>query len=192
MAGVAILSTYLVFFPLSFIAPEFVTWWLSAAGEACFVSLDTPNAVVIDLGNTILLVLAAPVVEELVFRGFLLGRWRTKFGGFVAISLSSLLFGVLHADMLGAVVFSVFLCLIRIKYNSILAPILVHIGNNAVGVGIMAVDIFFFRVEYEYTVQEFRSFWWMAPIGAIIGIPWLYRYYQAELARESSPRKELC
>ena len=186
MVGVAVLSVYLVFFPLLFIAPEFVNWWISnvARGEL-LVSLETPNAIIINLGNTILSVLAAPIVEELIFRGFLFGRWYAKYGILVAISLSSLLFAILHADILGAVIFSIFLCLIRIKYNSLLAPILVHIGNNAVLVGLTAVEIFFFGVEYEYTVQEFRSSWWVAPIGAFIGIPWLYRYYQAEIAIES-------
>ena len=184
MVGVAIFSIYIVYFPLSFITPEFVKWWLLDNPEI-LVPLAAKNSIIINLVNIILLVLLAPITEEMIFRGFLLGRLHTKYGAITAILMPSVLFALLHGDILGAFIFSIFLCLIRIKYDSIIAPILVHMSNNAVVVVLLAVDMAIFGSEYEFSIQEFRSYWWYAPIGAVIGIPWLYWYFRTILTKST-------
>lgn len=180
MVGTGAFCFYLVFYPLSFVAPEFVQWWAIELPEL-LVPLERDGALTINLGTVLLLVGFAPVVEELLFRGFIYGRLKAKLGVVAAIVVSSLLFAVFHPDVLGAFVFAVFMCLIRTRYDSLVAPLLVHMGNNAVVVILGALDLFVLGSEYQYTIQEFRSYWWVATMGALIGVPWLIRFYRAEL-----------
>lgn len=180
MVGVAIFCIYVVYYPLSYISPEFVKSWLLDAPEF-LVPLTAHNSTIINFINIILLVILAPITEEMIFRGFLLGRLQAKYSVGIAILMSSILFALLHGDMLGAFIFSIFLCLIRIKYDSIIAPILVHMSNNAIVVVLIIVEMSILGSEYEYSINEFRSYWWYAPIGAVIGIPWLYWYFRTKL-----------
>ena len=182
MVGVAMLCIYIVYYPLSFVAPEFVQWLLLDNSEV-FVPLVTPNAVIKNFLTVVLILLLAPVVEEIIFRGFLFGRWHAKYGATTAILGSSVLFSLLHMDILGTFIFSIFLCFIRVKYNSLLAPMLVHLGNNVVAVVLSAIYMIIFGGESGYSIEEFRTDWWLAPVGAAIGVPWLYWYFKVQLNR---------
>jgi membrane protease YdiL (CAAX protease family) len=82
--------------------------------------------------------LAAPIFEELVFRGFLLPLFARSLGTWPGILLSAALFAVLHIEYRGAwqaiviiglagVVFGI----VRIKTGSTAAAAVVHIGYNA-------------------------------------------------------------
>lgn len=181
MVGVSVFLFYLLFYPLSYVAPEFVLSWVVEFPEI-LVPFDRHNSLWINLGNALLIVLIVPIVEEIVFRGFLLGRLKEKYGLVVAIVVSSTLFAIGHGDVLGAFVFAVVMCVIRLRFNSLIAPILVHIGNNALVLILSAIDLFVLGTQYDYTLEEFRSYWWMAPIGAVIGIPWLVSYYRRDLS----------
>lgn len=77
------------------------------------------------------------VAEELLFRGFLLGRIASQFGATVGLVLSALLFGAVHLDVaqgLAAGVLGLYLGGVRLRTGSVHAPILCHAGNNAVAV----------------------------------------------------------
>ncbi len=180
LVGTALFFFYLLFIPLSYIAPEFVVWWAVQVPEL-LVPLSRPNALVINVTSVVLVVIAAPVVEEFIFRGFLFGRLREKYGTTSSILITSILFSVLHPDILGALLFAIVACLVRIRFDSLVAPILVHAGGNAFVVFLTSVDLFIFNAEYQYTLEEFRAYWWLAPVGGIVGFPWLYRYYNREL-----------
>lgn len=180
LVGVSLFCFYLLFYPLSFVAPDFVQWWAIETPEF-IVPAGRDNALAINLGMVLLLVVAGPVVEELLFRGFLFGRMAAKWGSTAALWVSSLLFAVLHPDTLGALVFALVLCLVRVKYDSLWAPLLIHMGNNLVVALWTGIEVLILGVEYEYTVAEFRSHLWLAPIGGLVGIPWLYRYCMREL-----------
>ncbi|WP_223067811.1 CPBP family intramembrane glutamic endopeptidase [Paenibacillus caui] len=78
-------------------------------------------------------VLIAPICEEIIFRGYLLGRLTDKFGLKKGIIFSSVIFGVLHLqNIFGATMMGIILCLIFIKTNSLVTPIIVHITSNAI------------------------------------------------------------
>ena len=90
-----------------------------------------------------MLVVVAPVVEELIFRGWLYGKMREathgKFRTWVAIGLPmllvSLLFGLVHGQWnVGVVVFamSLVMCALREITGTIYAGMLVHMLKNAV------------------------------------------------------------
>lgn len=180
MVASSIFLYYLLFYPLSFLVPDFVLFWAIESWEM-IVPLERDNAIPINILNIILVVLLVPVVEELVFRGFILGRLAHKYGKTVGIVLSSFIFAILHAEVLGTFLFAVFCCLLRFKYESLIAPILLHISNNLIVMVWVATDILVFNIQYEYTIEAFRSELWVAPIGAIIGIPWLIHYYRSKL-----------
>lgn len=77
-----------------------------------------------------LAVLVAPVLEELVFRGFLYRAWERQWGWVPAMLLTSVLFGLYHSYFLSAFVGSIiFVCLLR-RTGTLWAPIAVHSASN--------------------------------------------------------------
>lgn len=79
------------------------------------------------------IVIFGPIVEELLFRGVILHRLAVKWGLTVSIILSSLLFGILHADLIGSFIFGLMMAVIYIKTQTLWAPIICHILNNFIG-----------------------------------------------------------
>jgi membrane protease YdiL (CAAX protease family) len=85
----------------------------------------------------LLIVVAAPVSEEVCFRGMLFGGLRTRMPGLAAAAVSAVVFGALHAlTGLGAVPVLIFfgfvLALLYEKTGSIVPGILLHMLNNSV------------------------------------------------------------
>ena len=88
------------------------------------------------------LVILAPITEELIFRGFLYGKLRTRLSAVPAIILVSILFGVMHGQWnVGIVVatMSVFMCLAREITGTIYAGILLHMIRNGVAFYVLYV-----------------------------------------------------
>ncbi|MDE6374248.1 MAG: CPBP family intramembrane metalloprotease [Alistipes sp.] len=80
------------------------------------------------------LVVAAPVLEELLCRGVVLGALRERCGVVVAWLVSSLFFGVLHVHpmlVVNAFVIGLILGYIYIVTESLWAPMVLHALNNA-------------------------------------------------------------
>ena len=81
------------------------------------------------------LVVVAPIVEEVIFRGWLYGKMRAELGMAVSIFLVSLLFGIVHLQWnVGVNVFamSIVLCGLREVTGTIYAGILLHMLKNGV------------------------------------------------------------
>lgn len=81
------------------------------------------------------LVVFAPVLEELICRGVVLGSLRARYGTIPAWLLSSLFFGVLHIQPLlvvNAFVIGLVLGFIYIATESLWAAIILHALNNAI------------------------------------------------------------
>ncbi len=81
-----------------------------------------------------LLIVVAPVFEELLCRGMILEAVRAKRGGWIAVCVSSLFFAVLHlhpTSSLNALIVGVILSYIYIRSSSLFAPIILHSFNNA-------------------------------------------------------------
>ncbi|MBV7272472.1 CPBP family intramembrane metalloprotease [Clostridium sp. PL3] len=108
------------------ISPEFCNKLLADTNE------NSSNTLSSLIFNCIGAVLLAPAVEECMFRGVILNRVKMKYGVFKAIILSSILFGIMHADLafLGAFAFGIMMCLIYIKTENILITISIHAFNN--------------------------------------------------------------
>ncbi|MEZ5536646.1 MAG: type II CAAX endopeptidase family protein [Thiolinea sp.] len=167
--------TYLLFYPLSLVAPDMVYSWL----------LDSPYLLYWDdqgiylLGNLAGLLLAivfAPVVEEYLFRGYLLNRWTLRFGPLPAMLLSALIFAILHPDVLGAFVFSIVMSLLYMKTRTLLAPIIVHAANNVFAVLMEWIDRSLFTGFEQVTISDFQDYLWLGMLCMLIGFPWLWLY----------------
>ena len=90
----------------------------------------------------IAIVIAAPIVEEAIFRGFLLPALNKVMRLPFAIVVVSLLFAVLHpplVTMLAIGVFSVILCLVYIKTGSIWPAIILHAIQNLIAFTLLFV-----------------------------------------------------
>ncbi len=85
----------------------------------------------------LLIVIAAPISEEICFRGMVFGGLRTRLPAWAAALISGLIFGLLHAlTGLSAVpplmAFGVVLALLYEKTGSIVPGIILHMLNNSV------------------------------------------------------------
>jgi membrane protease YdiL (CAAX protease family) len=81
------------------------------------------------------LVIIAPVSEEILFRGYLLGKLRKYVPVWVAILVTSLLFAIVHFQFnVGVDVFalSIVLCLLRIGTGRLWPSILLHMIKNGI------------------------------------------------------------
>lgn len=91
------------------------------------------------------LVVVAPIVEEIVFRGVLYGKMRRSGLGIIpAILITSVLFGLAHWQWnVGLDVFalSVVSCLLRERTKGIGASIVLHMMKNAIAFYIMFVTL---------------------------------------------------
>jgi len=89
-------------------------------------------------GNLLLallgLVVLPPLVEEITFRGILLERFAVKWRVGVAVVVSAVLFGILHADPVGAGMFGVVTGLLYLRTGSLWPGIIIHLVNNLVAV----------------------------------------------------------
>lgn len=82
-------------------------------------------------------VIAAPIVEEIIFRGLMLSRLRKAMPTAAAVILSSIAFGVVHGQILWmayAFCLGVIFCVVAIRTDSILTTILLHFTVNLSGV----------------------------------------------------------
>lgn len=122
-------------------------------------------------------VFIAPIVEEIIFRGFLLNRIGKKWGIRTGIILSSLIFGLGHSIFfLGAFVIGIVFCLIYIKTKTLIVPMTSHIlYNSLVWLGsLVAQDSGGFSSEYwlQFVYQGLVAILISSPIIFMMMIKW--------------------
>ncbi len=184
LIGVAIFSMYIMYLPLSYVFPDFVVWLLLESPPIIWWRFEV-DAVLATGINVILIAIIAPIVEEILFRGFLLNRWCQKYGTGKAVFFSSLIFAGFHFDIIGGFVFGAVLSLIYLRTKTLVGPILVHISNNTIVILILITEGIIYDGPLETTIDEFRAYWWLAPIGAAIGFPWLVWFLRRLTSRGS-------
>lgn len=79
-------------------------------------------------------VILVPIAEELVFRGVILNRLNNKVNFIYAIIISSILFSLVHGfgRLTPTFFFGLCMCIIYLKTNNIIIPIIIHVLNNAI------------------------------------------------------------
>ncbi|MFO0933131.1 MAG: CPBP family intramembrane glutamic endopeptidase [Planctomycetota bacterium] len=96
------------------------------------VRADASRAFLVALG--VLGIVVAPVTEELLFRGAMFGSMRARLGSRVGAILSSLIFAAVHMSLTAFVplfVLALVLCWVYERSGSLVAPVVVHMLNNA-------------------------------------------------------------
>ena len=154
----AIAGFWLLFLPLSFVAPDFVrAWAIANANQQPIQTLP------IWISQLLVAVVVAPVVEEVLFRGILMQRWALRWGTRTGVVVSSAVFAVGHVELLGHFVFGVVLCLMYIRTRSLLLPIATHALNNLLAsLGGLASVMKAQRAPQQMTMATLRADWWIA------------------------------
>ena len=123
LLGIFLIVEELYFYLLGIEMPESFIEFMRAEPILCFISV----------------VLVAPIIEEFLFRGFLYSQLRRSFlKDWGAIAVSSLVWTSIHFQyeigiLFFLFLFGLFLGYFRIKYNSLLIPIVLHAINNLLG-----------------------------------------------------------
>lgn len=98
-----------------------------------------------NLGIQVLaIVIVVPVLEEIIFRGIVYNRLKEYTNKILAAVITSIMFGVYHMNLVqGLYAFFIGLLLVFVyeKYNSIQAPILLHMVANGVSVFLTYIKI---------------------------------------------------
>ncbi len=173
-------STWVVYLPLSYFAPRFVTEVVLS--ERVVIWSDGTYPLLANVMNALSLIVIAPVVEEFIFRGLLLNRWVVKWGGPRAILASSVLFGIVHVEILGHILFGYAMSILYLETRSLLAPILAHALNNFLALTLDFIETMWRGPDYIYTVTDFRSEWWVGAVCLAIALPWGYRFLRSTWA----------
>ena len=87
------------------------------------------------LGAFVCLVVLAPICEEVIFRGWLYAKLRTRMAAVLATILVSVLFGIMHGQWnVGITVFamSIGMCVLRELTGTIWGSILLHMIKNGI------------------------------------------------------------
>lgn len=136
-----------------------------------------------------LLVIYAPLVEELIFRGFLLQRWATKWGIRKGLIASSLLFGVLHINNpVGLTLFGFVMGLLYVRSRSLWIPIVCHSLNNLAAVGIDRLSSWVSSEPAEaITVESIQQTWWTGLILIAISAPLLWQFIKRSWPKAQDP-----
>lgn len=167
----SIAAAYAWFIPLSHIAPSFVQWWYLDVPPIIFYESGT-YPVLANILSFLSLVAIGPVIEEVLFRGLLLRIWIKKWRLIKSVVLSSLVFGALHADPIGACAFGIGMCILYLRTQSLYLPILCHAANNLVAWLVEAGYIFHHGPNYQYTIEALRSEWYVGLICGVVIAVW--------------------
>lgn len=100
------------------------------------LSTSDPHLLILGIVN---LCIIAPILEEILFRGFLL-KSLLPYGSAFAIVSSAILFGVMHGNLvqlIPTILLGLVLGYIRVQANSVIPTILIHSVNNILSVVFM-------------------------------------------------------
>ena len=126
-------------------------------------------------------IVAAPIVEELLFRGVLLHRWTVKWKLTTAIIASSAVFGLGHdLNFFGAAVFGLVMCLLYIQTGTLIVPVVCHMVNNGfvVAWGLIVTGVYSVTggTPEPQTVEQLQSGIWLSVALVLVSVPWLIRF----------------
>ena len=114
--------------------------------DNAFASLDSESYI----WTLIAVIIAGPIVEELLFRGLLIKTISKILPESFAVIISAILFGVWHGILVQAIytaIMGLIVGYVYIKTKSIIYPIIIHVGNNFIN-----------GFPTSWTTPEFETF----------------------------------
>lgn len=100
----------------------------------------------------------APLVEEVLFRGCILGVLKKEMHPWIAIIISAVLFGVAHGTPIGilyATALGILMGWLAVKFNSIVPTLFFHMAYNctsaysngiSLGIAVISIPILYFQI----------------------------------------------
>jgi membrane protease YdiL (CAAX protease family) len=122
-------------------------------------------------GSILVLVIVAPLTEELLFRGLILDGFLRKYSVTKSIFVSSLLFALYHLNpwqFIGAFVGGIILAWWRVSTGSIVPCILGHALKNAIPMIILGMKIEISGYSSDPTGPIQPQPWWFDVAGVIL------------------------
>ncbi|STQ91505.1 CPBP family intramembrane glutamic endopeptidase [Iodobacter fluviatilis] len=177
LVALTLTCTYAVFYPISVYFPDYVRSWISNDSSVKMLK----GEVLYNFLIFILITIIGPVLEEFIFRGYLLNRWANRFGVYWGIILSSALFASLHPELLGHFLSSIAFSLIYFKTRSLWLPIAIHMLNNFISCiweWVSLTDNA--SIHPQDALSQFQSEWWLALPG-LLAIPVLYLFWHRHI-----------
>ena len=171
LALITIGAMYLVFVPISYVEPELVE---RIVNDSTMFDVKTPLQFAV---LVFAMVVAAPVVEEILFRGFLLHRWARRWGTPAGVVVSSIAFAIGHAEWLGHFLTGMVFALLYLRTRSLWVPMLAHALNNLLAAVPMAWTFFTHEKEAHTALGEFRGDLGVGVVTFAGGVLllWMYR-----------------
>ncbi len=129
-------------------------------------------------------VIAAPIVEEIAFRGILLQRWERKWGVNMALIASSIAFGCLHFNPLGMTMFGLVMGLLYIRTRTLAVPVACHVLNNVFA---LLLEMFSSTgATSEEASQMLGGSFWLGLLMMAISTPMLWMFIQRSWPRHNT------
>jgi len=149
--------------------------WLQQLFEDLFMSKDRL------LSRVFLLVIMAPVTEELLFRGIILRGLLSRYRPFTAVLLTSLLFAALHMNpwqSLSALFLGLLFGWFYLRTGSVALCVLAHAFTNGMSIlfTLLPFDIPGMTGTPDFTTAVFQP-WWLDTAGAVVLLAgfWIFR-----------------
>jgi len=129
--------------------------------------------------NIIIILILAPVFEELLIRGYILHRILYIMSPIKGIIIVSAIFSLLHGlpTIPGAFIFSIIVIIVFMKTKSILYPILIHFINNLMGVFLSYLSVNLNGKEYIFKIQNILFLIFLLILSGVI----LYKFIKKNL-----------
>jgi uncharacterized protein len=162
------------------ISPDSVRYLLDRVAKLQAATRAT-NSVLPELSRVllfILMIVAAPVLEEFVFRGILLQRWATKWNPPIALVLTSLLFGALHVNIVGIGLLGLVAGLLYYQTKSLWAPIALHAINNTIAsLSLLPTGNALKASSSNASLETAIAQGWISGLFCIaVALPWILRF----------------
>jgi membrane protease YdiL (CAAX protease family) len=169
--GASMAGYFLLFFPLSYAMPRWIDRYLFQQRTPEMFHTSGTAYHVGDVLMMLVIVFLGPIVEELIFRGVLLTRWTLKWSVRKSMLLTSILFGLLHREVIGHVFFGYVMAVLYIETKSLYVPIAMHIANNGIAWILNAVFVVWGHGT-KSTLGSFQSSWRFNLTLTLIVVPW--------------------
>jgi membrane protease YdiL (CAAX protease family) len=151
---------------VSWLAPELFRGYLDGAQTPAAAPSLLAGAL-----DVLAVVILAPVVEEVAFRGAILASWSRRRGHARAVLGTAALFALLHpGDLVGTLVFGLVLAAIRLRTGTLWIPIACHALYNGVITLLSAGS----GPSAAATAEQLREAWWIGAACVAAAAPVLF------------------
>jgi membrane protease YdiL (CAAX protease family) len=170
------------------IAPDLMTQYFNS-------STDLTNGAgshypVIYFGHMLAaLLVVAPIVEEIFFRGFLLNMWIAKMGARAAVLLTAVIFAAAHLVQPGSFFLGLVAAVFYVETRNLLVPMVFHFLNNLIAVLVQALITSASGAEEMPSLSEIQVAVFILGLPMLIaGLVWLAFFLRRHFpARETNP-----